>query len=182
MSLKYYLKVFSVIAGLLIGICSFFQIFALCQAAYLTQERPLLLERLLEIFLTSILFMSSVSLVFGAFVESKKWLIVWALGTLSFLGGYAGWLLHKKYSKIHPESVEEALDFLTFGCCFFIVILTVVIKLFLILLKDERYIRQVCAPRETATGINYTPPKQTYLHSHPTSYILKLGKSLLYCT
>lgn len=87
MSLKYYLKLIIISVGMVIGAVAFVFLFAFSHSSHLTQGEPLFWENLLQLFLTAILFMSSVSLVFGAFVESKKWLCVWALGTFTYLLG-----------------------------------------------------------------------------------------------
>ena len=62
-----------------------------------------------------------------------------------------------------------------FGCFMFVMFLLIVIKYILLLLRNEQYLRQVCAEKDSVE-VKYTPAKQTYLHSHPASYILKLGK------
>ena len=114
--------------------------------------------------------------VFGAFVESKKWLLVWAIGAMSTIAGFATMLLKKKYgTNAHPESVEQALDLMAGVSLFFFATLLPVAKYFLILC--ERDWGSLVPPRlrvggddEEAPTRQRGPKKQIFVHSHPDTY------------
>ena len=68
------------------------------------------MARYLDISFGLLAFTSSLALVYGAFVESKTWLSVWALGSGTVLVACWSWYFYKKYGLASPESLERTQD------------------------------------------------------------------------
>ena len=72
------------------------------------QHTDLMVRRYLDVCIGMLGLFSALALLFGAFVESKTWINVWTLGSLTVVVGCWGWYFYRRHWVDHPESYVEA--------------------------------------------------------------------------
>lgn len=105
------LKIYSELLGCAVSFAAFlwvtFQLYVLSQTS--EDQTDLLMARYLDISFGLLAFSSALALMYGAFVESKTWLSVWTLGSVTVLVGLWVWYFHRKYtSQPHPDADGDA--------------------------------------------------------------------------
>ena len=108
-SAKFYLKLYSVFLGMVAAFLSFCYVTLMLYVVSQTDPaaEDLLMARYLDISFGLLAFTSSLSLVYGAFVESKTWLTVWTVGSATVMVGNWCWLFYRKYGLSEPESLQR---------------------------------------------------------------------------
>ena len=105
-----FLKIYCLCLGFTTSFLAFlwtlFQFYLLYTTA--STQHDLMVARYLDISFGLLGLSSSLSLLYGAFVESKTWLTVWTLGSTTLIIGRWAWFFYQKYWVEHPESLKEA--------------------------------------------------------------------------
>jgi len=111
MASRYCLKIYSELLGVLVSFCAFiwviFHIFIMWQTSQ-SYNDDLRMARYLDICFGVLAFFSALALMYGAFVDSKTWLLVWTLGSMTGVVGKWVFYCYGKFSasQSHPEVVK----------------------------------------------------------------------------
>lgn len=134
-SIKFYLKVYCITLGFVTSFASFLWLSLILYVLSRTDPNAadLIMARYLDISLGLLAFSSSLGLVYGAFVESKSWIAVWTLGSMTWIIGNWSWLFYRKYGLVTPEAVDENQKVLTYLSVAYVIVLLPVIKYYKLL-------------------------------------------------
>lgn len=145
---RLYLSMYSLCLGIVASVAAFLWIALILYALSLTDPsaNDLLMARYLDVSFGLLAFTSSLSLIYGAFVESKTWLSVWTLGSATVLVGQWSFLFYRKYGNgSSPESLKDVQMVMGLLSVFYALALLPVVRYYKLLESpDDRPLFKSC--------------------------------------
>jgi len=107
MASRYCLKIYSELLGVLVSFCAFIWVIFHIFIMWNTPNDDLKMARYLDICFGVLAFFSALALMYGAFVDSKTWLLIWTLGSMTgVVGKWVFYCYGKFTAQPHPEVVK----------------------------------------------------------------------------